>query len=324
MRKRSLRWTDLADETFLMRERGSGTYNAIQRHLAEHGLELGKTFTIESNEAIKYAVVENLGISILSAYVLADAVAQNLVQLRVEEFPILSDWHVAYPSAKPLLADRRTLFGVHSQTRPRRIANGKSGEAGTNGAGSPLARTVRALALTTRPCKLLTTVAWFWFVENVGKPRTRRCVSRRAPPVTHSAERHGGLGRRRRPNSRSTTAPARCAVCRMHNARRRRRRDWNMVIQGAFSISIAAGYGLALTSTSANVRDSFRQRPIGCCAHGQRGLPSAYDPTLASSASMRRQREETTRLPKCSPSSTTPPPRSPSRATRPASAQLSC
>ena len=110
--KRALRWKDLANETFLMRERGSGTYNAIQRHLDEHGLQLGKTFTIESNEAIKYAVVENLGITILSAYVLADAVAQNLVQLRVEEFPILSDWHVAYPAAKPLslIAERFLEF----------------------------------------------------------------------------------------------------------------------------------------------------------------------------------------------------------------------
>ena len=103
-----LKWDDLAGETFLMRERGSGTFNAIERHLAERNLSLGKTFTIESNEAIKYAVLENMGISILSAYVLADNVAQDLVQIRVPDFPILSDWHVAYPSSKSLslVADR--------------------------------------------------------------------------------------------------------------------------------------------------------------------------------------------------------------------------
>ena len=32
----------------------------------------------------------------------------------------------------------------------------------------------------------------------------------------------------------------------------------DMVIQGAFSISIAAGYGLALTPPATNVRDGFR------------------------------------------------------------------
>jgi DNA-binding transcriptional LysR family regulator len=97
-----LTWEDLANETFLMREQGSGTYNAVRRHLEERGEVLPKTMTIESNEAIKYAVVENMGITILSAYVLADAVGPDLVQLRIEGFPILSDWHVVYPEAKAL------------------------------------------------------------------------------------------------------------------------------------------------------------------------------------------------------------------------------
>ena len=95
-----LRWADLASEKFLMREEGSGTYNAIRRHLDANGHRLGKTMTIESNEAIKYAVVENMGITILSAYVLADAVGHDLVQLRVQGFPILSDWHVVYPNTR--------------------------------------------------------------------------------------------------------------------------------------------------------------------------------------------------------------------------------
>lgn len=101
-RRKGLTWSDLEDETFLLREQGSGTFNAVQRHLSEHGYSLGKTMTIESNEAIKYAVVENMGITILSAYVLAEAATYDLVQLRIPDFPILSDWHVAYPRAKNL------------------------------------------------------------------------------------------------------------------------------------------------------------------------------------------------------------------------------
>lgn len=98
--KPGLTWEDIQGEKFLMREEGSGTFNAIRRHLEAHGHRLGKTMTIESNEAIKYAVVENMGITILSAYVLADAVGHDLVQLRVKGFPILSDWHVVYPGAR--------------------------------------------------------------------------------------------------------------------------------------------------------------------------------------------------------------------------------
>jgi DNA-binding transcriptional LysR family regulator len=107
-----LRWEDLEGEKFIVREEGSGTYNAIRRHLAARGQRIGKAMTIESNEAIKYAVVENMGITILSAYVLADAVGHDLVQLRVEGFPILSDWYLVHPASKTLspVADRFLEF----------------------------------------------------------------------------------------------------------------------------------------------------------------------------------------------------------------------
>ena len=110
--RKGLTWPDLWDENLLMREPGSGTFNAVRRHLEQRGEALGKTMTIESNEAIKYMVVENMGITILSAYVLADAVGPDLVQLRVAGFPVLSDWHVVYPKAKSmsLVAERFLEF----------------------------------------------------------------------------------------------------------------------------------------------------------------------------------------------------------------------
>ena len=110
--RRGLDWQDLEDEKFLMRESGSGTLEAIRRHLDANDLRLGKTMTIESNEAIKHAVVENMGITILSAYVLADAVGSGLVQLRVKGFPVMSDWYVVYPRAKKLslIAERFLEF----------------------------------------------------------------------------------------------------------------------------------------------------------------------------------------------------------------------
>ena len=110
--RKGLEWKDLRDEKFLMREPGSGTYAAIREHLDAAGHRLGKTMTIESNEAIKYAVVENMGVTILSAYVLADAVGPGLAQLRVKGFPILSDWHVVHAQAKhlSLIAERFLEF----------------------------------------------------------------------------------------------------------------------------------------------------------------------------------------------------------------------
>lgn len=111
-RRKRLRWEDLADQKFLMRERGSGTHNTVQRHLDGLGLKLGKTMIIESNEAIKYAVIENMGITILSAYVLANAAEDGLVQLPVKGFPVLSHWYVVHLNEKKLslIAERFLEF----------------------------------------------------------------------------------------------------------------------------------------------------------------------------------------------------------------------
>ncbi|MCY4016514.1 MAG: LysR family transcriptional regulator [Gammaproteobacteria bacterium] len=101
-RRERLDWADLRGQKFLLREEGSGTQITIQKHLRENGLALGKTMVIESNEAIKYAVMADMGITILSAYVLANASEDGLAQLRVKGFPIMSDWHVVHLKSKKL------------------------------------------------------------------------------------------------------------------------------------------------------------------------------------------------------------------------------
>ena len=56
--------------------------------------------TIQSNEAIKYAVMANMGISILSAYALFDT--KELTQLKVSGFPIMAKWHMTHLRDKRL------------------------------------------------------------------------------------------------------------------------------------------------------------------------------------------------------------------------------
>ena len=65
-----LELADLASEPFLMREPGSGTHHAIEQHLQRRNETVSVKMTIESNEAIKHAVMSGLGISILSAHTL--------------------------------------------------------------------------------------------------------------------------------------------------------------------------------------------------------------------------------------------------------------
>jgi DNA-binding transcriptional LysR family regulator len=110
--RKRLEWSQLAGEKFLMREPGSGTRNAVERYLRERGLRLGRTMVIESNEAIKFAVMENMGIAILSAYALANAEQEGLVQLPVEGFPLMTHWSVVQLRSKKLslIAERFLRF----------------------------------------------------------------------------------------------------------------------------------------------------------------------------------------------------------------------
>lgn len=107
-RRKKLQWEDLADQTFLLRESGSGTMNAVRQHLEATGRRIEHRMVIESNEAIKFMVIENMGISILSAHGLANAREDGLTQLRVKGFPIMSQWYLAKIPGKrlSLTADR--------------------------------------------------------------------------------------------------------------------------------------------------------------------------------------------------------------------------
>ena len=98
----TLRWQDIADERFILREAGSGSLLGISRFLKEHGHSIKDVMTIESNEAIKHAVMANMGISIMSAYILSNADQDGLVQLNVEGFPLMSHWDIVHLEDKKL------------------------------------------------------------------------------------------------------------------------------------------------------------------------------------------------------------------------------
>jgi DNA-binding transcriptional LysR family regulator len=102
--RKNLHWNDLLNERFLLREQGSGTRYAVLQHLQQHGLKIktAMSMTIESNEAIKHAVMANLGIAVLSAYSLVHAEEEGLVQLDVQEFPVMTVWQLVHLQEKKL------------------------------------------------------------------------------------------------------------------------------------------------------------------------------------------------------------------------------
>lgn len=101
--KKNIPMKRLQDETFLVRERGSGTRGATERFFNQHGIQLNTGMEISSNEAIKQSVQAGLGLGLLSRDTLEMELALNkLVLLDVEGFPIVRHWYVMHRRAKRL------------------------------------------------------------------------------------------------------------------------------------------------------------------------------------------------------------------------------
>ena len=100
----------IAREPWLMREKGSGTRNAIERIFTGHGLNIHPRLELGSNEAIKQAILAGLGISALSRHALTLNQPGQFAELEVEGFPILRHWYAVYPAGRQLSVVARAFL----------------------------------------------------------------------------------------------------------------------------------------------------------------------------------------------------------------------
>jgi DNA-binding transcriptional LysR family regulator len=95
----------LQEETFLVREPGSGTRIAMERFFSERGMKLRTGMEVGSNEAIKQSVQAGLGLGLLSrATVEQELALKRLEVLDIEDFPIMRHWYVVHRQGKRLSA----------------------------------------------------------------------------------------------------------------------------------------------------------------------------------------------------------------------------
>lgn len=86
----------LADERFLMRERGSGIRDSVQDRFEENGIIIEPYMELGSTESIKQAVMAGLGISVLPKQAIRlETRYQHMEVLDVKGFPLIRDWYVA-------------------------------------------------------------------------------------------------------------------------------------------------------------------------------------------------------------------------------------
>ncbi len=94
----------LAQESFLVREPGSGTRTLMERFFAESNIAPRIGMEIGSNETVKQAVMAGLGIAFLSAHTIdMEMQSRRLAILDVEGLPIIRQWHVVRMAERRLM-----------------------------------------------------------------------------------------------------------------------------------------------------------------------------------------------------------------------------
>jgi LysR family transcriptional regulator, low CO2-responsive transcriptional regulator len=95
--RQGLTLRDIAAESFLMREEGSGTRYAVELAAGRAGVTLRVGMVLGSNGAIKNAVEAGLGVAVLSRHaVQLERRGGGLVVLDIEGFPIRRPWSIVY------------------------------------------------------------------------------------------------------------------------------------------------------------------------------------------------------------------------------------
>jgi DNA-binding transcriptional LysR family regulator len=108
--KQGLTLQQLAREPWIMREAGSGTRKAIERLFHDHGLEIRPRLELGSNEAIKQAILADLGISALSGHALALHQPGQFAVLDAQGFPIRRHWYAIYPAGRQISVVARAFL----------------------------------------------------------------------------------------------------------------------------------------------------------------------------------------------------------------------
>jgi DNA-binding transcriptional LysR family regulator len=119
-KRRAVSPQDIAGETLLMRETGSGTRLLAEQFLAQHGIKPRIGMEIGSNETIKQAVIAGLGIAFISGHTIASELQDGrLTVLDVAGLPEIRHWFVVRLAAKRLMPAAGAL-------RDFLVAEGKS------------------------------------------------------------------------------------------------------------------------------------------------------------------------------------------------------
>jgi len=123
-KKKSVGLSELKSETFLMRERDSGTRSSVERFLKDKHIQLTTSMEMNNNEAVKMGVELELGLGIVSIHTVDQEVEDGrVVVLNVESFPILRQWFIVFRTGKRLSTVARKFEAFVKKEASRFVRN---------------------------------------------------------------------------------------------------------------------------------------------------------------------------------------------------------
>jgi LysR family transcriptional regulator, low CO2-responsive transcriptional regulator len=101
--RRRILEANLANETFIVREPGSGTRLVMQQFFKDRQMTYKVGMEMASNETIKQAVMAGMGVAFISRHTIdLELQTRRLVILGVRGTPVIRQWHVAHLAKKRL------------------------------------------------------------------------------------------------------------------------------------------------------------------------------------------------------------------------------
>jgi DNA-binding transcriptional LysR family regulator len=102
-RKKNIDLTSLANETFIIREKGSGTRQAMERIFQGKGVTLNSNMEMPSNETIKQAVMAGMSLGFLSLRTVRHEIAGgHIAVLDIAGLPLIGHWYLTHQANKKL------------------------------------------------------------------------------------------------------------------------------------------------------------------------------------------------------------------------------
>jgi DNA-binding transcriptional LysR family regulator len=121
----TIRLSDLTDQPFIMRERGSGTRKVMEQALIEHGVNPGSlrvVLEVTGNEAVRQALKTNAGISVISRRAIEDEIRHKVVvALRIHGVKLVREFFLVTHKSRsrsPLAAAFLSFLEPSASTAP--------------------------------------------------------------------------------------------------------------------------------------------------------------------------------------------------------------